>query len=121
MFNNYQAELTGTKDQVRHEQAKSSDLAKERAATKRRLERYDDMKKKHKAEHERAVYWQRKAEENRVEAAASVTIKEVEKQNCWLQQEVEALEGQKEDFRLKLADALTDKVSVCVIACTESG
>ena len=65
------AELNETKDQLKCEAKKTSDLITERESTKRKLERYDDVLKQKKAEHEKAVYWQRLVDEQRTDAGAS--------------------------------------------------
>ena len=106
------AELTETKDHLKCEEKKTNDLTKERESTKRKLERYDDVLKQKKAEHEKAVYWQRLVDEQRTDAGASAKLKEVEKKNNRLQQEVEQLEIQKEEVRQNLKEALTDKVMI---------
>ena len=106
------AELTETKDHLKCEEKKTSDLTKERELTKRKLERYEEMMKKKKAEHEKAVYWQGLVNEQQTDAAASAKLKEVERKNSHLQQEVKQLEIQKEEIRQNLEETLTDKVII---------
>ena len=79
---------------------------------RRKGERYDAIRKKLKAADEQVRYWKREAERGRVEETSAAALKEANSKNAQLEKWNERLEQQIEDFRERLTEALTDKVTL---------
>ena len=88
------SELTETKEHLNDVRRRSESFRRERDSAKRKASRYDTLRKKHKAEHEKSKYWQKRAEQNQAEVTAAAKLKQVEREKAQLQEQLEFLEQQ---------------------------
>ena len=105
-----EVELSGTKEQIQHFRRRSEGFRRERDSAKRKASRYDELRKRHKAEHEKAKYWMSRAEQSRTDASATTKLQYVEKQNQQLESHIVRLEEQIAELTEKLKDTRNEKV-----------
>ena len=105
------SELTDVEEKLEQEQNRSEILVDERDKAKRKALQCDELRKKQKAEHEKARYWQERAGEICSNEDALSRLKEVEKENLALSREITALQTQVFQLQDALQDIRGDKVS----------
>ena len=117
--------LTVIEENLDKERQHVEDLRRERDAAKRKSTQCDDLRKKQKAETEKVRYWQNRVSENHAEASASTQLRQLEKENEQLKQQLEETESRVIELQQALEDERNEKVilgfdpfaRVCVCVC----